>query len=154
MQYKNSRLSIWLPIIIGVSVVAGILLGNLVQRNASNQLPVRVFTQQDKISSILSFIENNYVDEINRDSLNEKLIPEVLKSLDPHSIYIPPRDLEAANETLRGNFDGIGVQFNMVDDTILVIQAMNGGPSEKVGIMAGDRIVSVNDSAVAGVQMP
>ena len=143
-----------MPIIIGVSVVAGILLGNLVQRNASNQLPVRVFTQQDKISSILSFIENNYVDEINRDSLNEKLIPEVLKSLDPHSIYIPPRDLEAVNETLRGNFDGIGVQFNMVDDTILVIQAIKGGPSEKVGIMAGDRIVSVNDSAVAGVKMP
>jgi carboxyl-terminal processing protease len=154
VQYKNSRLSIWLPVIIGLSIVVGILLGNLVQRNATNQMPVRVFTQQDKISSILSFIENNYVDEISRDSLNEKLIPEVLKSLDPHSIYLPPRDLKEANETLRGNFDGIGVQFNMVDDTILVIQAVRGGPSEKVGILAGDRIISVNDSVVAGVGTP
>lgn len=123
-------------------------------QNALNQMPVRVFTQQDKISSILSFIENNYVDQINRDSLNEELIPEVLKNLDPHSIYLPPKDLETANENMRGNFDGIGVQFNMVDDTILVIQAVRGGPSEKAGIIAGDRIVTVNDSVVAGVNMP
>ena len=129
------------------------MLGHLVERNAINQLPLRVLTQQDKISSIISYIEGNYVDEIEGDSLNEKLIPEVLKSLDPHSIYLPPRDLEAANETLRGNFDGIGVQFNMVEDTILVIQAMRGGPSEKAGIQAGDRIVRVDSVTVAGVKM-
>lgn len=117
-------------------------------------MPMRIFSQQDKISSIISFVENNYVDSIGRNTLNEDLIPEILKKLDPHSIYLPPRELAAANETLRGNFDGIGVQFNMNEDTILVIKAIKGGPSEKVGIMAGDRIVSVNDIVVAGVKMP
>lgn len=154
MNYKNSKFSLWLPIIIGFSVVGGILLGNLVERNASNQVPLRVFSQPDKISSILSFVENNYVDSIDRKAIDETLISEILKKLDPHSIYLPPRDLEAANETLRGNFDGIGVQFNMVEDTILVIQAVKGGPSEKVGIQAGDRIIRVNDTQVAGVKMP
>jgi len=118
-----------------------------------NRMAVRVFSPPDKISSILNFVETNYVDSINRKSLNEDLISEILKKLDPHSIYLPPRDLAAANETLRGNFDGIGVQFNMVEDTILIIRAINGGPSEKVGIMAGDRIVSVNDTIVAGIKM-
>ncbi|MCD6346776.1 MAG: S41 family peptidase, partial [Bacteroidales bacterium] len=154
VQFKNSKFSIWLPVIIGLSVVSGILLGNLVRNNASNQMPLRVFTQQDKISSILNFVNANYVDSVNRKEINEDLIPEILKNLDPHSIYLPPRDLAAANETLRGNFDGIGVQFNMVRDTILVIQAVKGGPSEKVGIQGGDRIISVNDSTIAGVNMP
>ena len=119
-----------------------------------NQMPMRVFSQTDKISSILNFVESNYVDSVDRKSLNERLVSEILKQLDPHSIYLPPRDLEVANETLRGNFDGIGVQFNMVEDSILVIKAINGGPSEKVGIQAGDRIVAVNDTVVAGVKMP
>lgn len=112
------------------------------------------FSHPDKISSILNYIEKNYVDSVSQADFNEILIPEILKSLDPHSIYIPPRDLAGVNETLRGNFDGIGVQFNMQHDTILVIQAIRGGPSEKAGILAGDRIVSVNDSIVAGVKMP
>ena len=111
MKNKNSLAAIWLPLIVGLSIAVGLMLGHLVERNAINQLPIRVLTQQDKISSIISYIESNYVDEIQGDSLNEKLIPEVLKNLDPHSIYLPPRDLAAANETLRGNFDGIGVQF-------------------------------------------
>ncbi|MEA1878566.1 MAG: S41 family peptidase [Bacteroidota bacterium] len=154
MNYRNSKFSIWLPVIISLSVVGGILLGNLAQRNAMNQRPLRVFSPPDKISSILNFVETNYVDSVDRKSLNESLVSEILKQLDPHSIYLPPRDLAVANETLRGNFDGIGVQFNMVEDTILVIRAINGGPSEKVGIMAGDRIVAVNDTIVAGVKMP
>ncbi|MBT4409697.1 MAG: S41 family peptidase [Bacteroidetes bacterium] len=154
MNINNSKFSIWLPVIIGLSVVGGILLGNLVQKNAASQMPMRVFSHQDKISTIMNFVENNYVDSINRTNISEGLISEILKDLDPHSIYLPPRDLATANETLRGNFDGIGVQFNMNKDTILVIQAIKGGPSEKVGIIAGDRIISVNDSVVAGVRMP
>lgn len=117
-------------------------------------MPMSNFTHPDKISSIISYIENNYVDSVSKADFDELLIPEILKTLDPHSIYIPPRDLAAVNETLRGNFDGIGVQFNMQNDTILVIQAVRGGPSEKAGILAGDRIISVNDSTVAGVNMP
>ena len=129
-------------------------MGYAIQFNARQMTPMGNFSHPDKISSILNHIEHNYVDSVDINKFYDLLIPDIIKNLDPHSIYIPPRDLAGINETLRGNFDGIGVQFNMQNDTILVIQAVRGGPSEKVGILAGDRIVSVNDSIVAGVKMP
>jgi carboxyl-terminal processing protease len=129
-------------------------MGNFFKNNSGSQLPVKVFTRQDKLSSILDFINNNYVDSVNMDSITETIIPALLEKLDPHSIYIPPRELKEVNENLRGNFDGVGVQFNMQNDTILVIQTVKGGPSEKAGILAGDRIISVDNIPVAGVKMP
>jgi carboxyl-terminal processing protease len=154
MSGKNSRIAIWLPVLLASFLVGGMFIGNLFKNNSGNQLPVKVFARQDKLSSILDFIENNYVDSVKMDSINESVIPVLLENLDPHSIYIPPRDLKEVNESLRGNFDGIGVQFNMQNDTILVIQTVKGGPSEKAGVLAGDRIISVDGIAVAGVKMP
>ncbi len=153
MNSERNRIRILLPLIIAVGIAGGILLGYMIQYNARQSLPIGSFSHPDKISSILGYIEKNYVDSVNRVDFNEILIPEILKNLDPHSIYIPPREMIGVNETLRGNFDGIGVQFNMQNDTILVIQAIRGGPSETAGILAGDRIVSVNDSIIAGVGM-
>lgn len=98
-------------------------------------------------------INNLYVDSVDEKKLVEDAIRGMLKELDPHSSYADPEEVKAMNEPLQGGFDGIGVQFNMVDDTLLVIQTVSKGPSEKVGIMAGDRIVSVNDTAIAGVKM-
>ena len=98
-------------------------------------------------------INNFYVDSVDESKLVEDAIKGMLEKLDPHSSYSNPEEVKAMNEPLQGNFDGIGVQFNMVDDTLLVIQPVSKGPSEKVGIMAGDRIVSVNDTAIAGVKM-
>jgi len=98
-------------------------------------------------------VKNLYVDSVDEKKLVEDGIRGMLEKLDPHSTYSNPQEVKAMNEPLQGNFDGIGVQFNMVDDTLLVIQPVSGGPSEKVGIMAGDRIVSVNDTAIAGVKM-
>lgn len=98
-------------------------------------------------------INNLYVDSVNENRLVEDAIRGMLEKLDPHSSYSTPKEVKALNEPLQGLFEGIGVQFNMVDDTLLVIQPVVGGPSEKVGIMAGDRIVSVNDTAIAGVKM-
>ena len=98
-------------------------------------------------------ITNLYVDSVDEQKLVEDAIRGMLEKLDPHSSYADPKEVKALNEPLQGNFDGIGVQFNMVDDTLLVIQPVVKGPSEKVGIMAGDRIVSVNDTAIAGVKM-
>ena len=98
-------------------------------------------------------INNLYVDSVDEQKLVEDAIRGMLEKLDPHSSYADPKEVKALNEPLEGGFDGIGVQFNMVDDTLLVIQPVSKGPSEKVGIMAGDRIVSVNDSAIAGVKM-
>lgn len=154
MENKRNRLSNLLPLIIAVSITAGIMLGYLVKYNAGQGIQMGSLSHPDKISSILGYIEKNYVDSVNKDDFYDDMIQQILGRLDPHSIYIPPRDLAGVNETLRGNFEGIGVQFNMQDDTILVIQAVRGGPSEKVGILPGDRIVSVNDSIVAGVNMP
>ncbi len=98
-------------------------------------------------------INNLYVDSVDEQKLVEDAIRGMLEKLDPHSSYADPKEVKAMNEPLQGNFEGIGVQFNMVDDTLLVIQPVSKGPSEKVGIMAGDRIVSVNDTAIAGVKM-
>ena len=99
-------------------------------------------------------INNLYVDTVNEEKLVEDAIRGMLKELDPHSTYANAKEVKAMNEPLQGNFDGIGVQFNMVEDTLLVIQPTTNGPSEKVGIVAGDRIVMVNDSSIAGVKMP
>ena len=98
-------------------------------------------------------ISNLYVDNVDEGKLVEDAIRGMLEKLDPHSSYSTPKEVKALNEPLTGSFEGIGVQFNMVEDTLLVIQPVTGGPSEKVGIMAGDRIVSVNDTAIAGVKM-
>lgn len=98
-------------------------------------------------------INNLYVDSVDEKKLVEDAIRGMLDKLDPHSSYMTPKEVKDANEPLNGNFEGIGVQFNMIEDTLLVIQPVTNGPSEKVGIIAGDRIVSVNDSAIAGVKM-
>ena len=98
-------------------------------------------------------ISNLYVDSVDEGKLVEDAIRGMLDKLDPHSSYLTPKQVKEANEPLNGNFEGIGVQFNMMDDTLMVIQPVTKGPSEKVGIIAGDRIVSVNDTAIAGVNM-
>ena len=98
-------------------------------------------------------VTNLYVDSVNEDKLVEDGIRGMLEKLDPHSSYLTAKEVKETNESLQGNFEGIGVQFNMVEDTLLVIQTVSNGPSERVGILAGDRIVSVNDTAIAGVKM-
>ena len=98
-------------------------------------------------------ISNLYVDSVDENKLAEDAIRGMLSKLDPHSSYATPKEVKELNEPLNGNFEGIGVQFNMIEDTLLVIQPVTNGPSEKVGIIAGDRIVSVNDTAIAGVKM-
>ncbi len=102
----------------------------------------------DKLNNIVRIIDNNYVDDINVDSLLEISIPDLLAKLDPHSEYIPASSLQSVNDELEGSFSGIGVSFNMLNDTITVVEVIPGGPSEKVGILAGDRIITINDSAV------
>lgn len=115
--------------------------------NFSGDSPIR------KLQIAEMAITNLYVDSVDEQKLVEDAIRGMLDKLDPHSAYSTPEEVKAMNEPLQGNFEGIGVQFNMVDDTLLVIQPVSKGPSEKVGIMAGDRIVTVNDTAIAGVKM-
>ncbi|GHV57522.1 peptidase S41 [Bacteroidia bacterium] len=106
-----------------------------------------------KLSMTLSAIENYYVDTINKNKMADEAIVFMLQKLDPHSGYLTPEEVKEMNEPLQGNFDGIGIQFNMLTDTLYVVQVIPGGPSEKVGLMAGDRILRVNDTLIAGVGM-
>lgn len=106
-----------------------------------------------KLNMAEFYINNLYVDKVNENKLVEEAIVKMLSTLDPHSTYANPEEVKKLNEPLQGNFEGIGVQFNMSEDTLLVIQPVSGGPSEKIGILAGDRIIAVNDTAIAGVKM-
>ena len=104
-----------------------------------------------KFGRLLQLIEGNYVDTTNIDDLTEKAIVEVLKGLDPHSVYISKEEVEKMNEPLKGSFEGIGISFNIFKDTLLVVSTIPGGPSEKVGLQAGDRIMHVDEKAIAGI---
>lgn len=150
MKYNNPRRVALLPLLLSVAVIAGIIIGHYLPGEKTDGQHSNIRTRNDKISSILNVIESRYVDSVNRNEMVESTIPAILKKLDPHSIYIPAKDLRRANEPLQGNFEGIGISFNMLTDTILVISTIPGGPSEKTGLLAGDKILYVNDSLVAG----
>lgn len=110
--------------------------------------------QLKKLIISTAAINSHYVDSVNTEKLVEDAIRGMLENLDPHSSYSTPEQTKRLNEPLQGSFDGIGIQFNILDDTLMVIQTITGGPSEKAGVMPGDRIISVNDTAIAGVKMP
>ena len=149
MEYKNKTFIIILPIILAGVLITGILIGNKLSVYNNNI----TYSKTNKLNSVIDYISDNYVDSISRDKIIEKVIPELLRELDPHSIYIPAQNMESVNEPLVGNFDGIGIQFNIQKDTVIVINTISGGPSEKVGIKAGDRIVNVNDTIIAGIKI-
>ncbi len=144
---------ILLPLIIAMSVAIGLLAGNMLKQNTRTRFAGMNFNRPNKISTILSLIDKDYVDSVNTNQIVEKTIPELLKNLDPHTTYIPAKDMQEVQEELQGNFSGIGVQFSIQEDTVRVVEVISGGPSSKVGILPGDRIVSVNDSVIAGVKV-
>lgn len=109
--------------------------------------------EKEKLFTLIDYIQNYYVDDVNQHKLVEKAVESILKDLDPHSVYISKEEVEKMNEPLKGNFEGVGIQFNILDDTILVVATISGGPSEKVGLMAGDKIVKIDKEVVAGVKI-
>jgi carboxyl-terminal processing protease len=174
MRNRRDRLIVFLPLIISLVLITGILLGNwitgirfrsmaaeeignhrfMIRPGNSSGAPFSLTPKGNKVSSALQYILNEYVDTVSMTNLNESVMPALLENLDPHSIYIPASDFQRFSEPLVGNFSGIGVSFNMTDDTVAIINTIPNGPSEMVGIMAGDRIIMVDDSLVAGVNMP
>ena len=137
---------IFLPLIIGISISIGFILANVLGTNPS----FKTNKAEDKLSNLIDLIETEYADSISRNALIESIIPIVLEKLDPHSSYIVPEEYNDVHDPMMGSFEGIGVQFNIQNDTIVVVQVIPGGPSELVKIQAGDRIVKINDSIVAG----
>ena len=148
MSKKNSFR--FTPIIIAISVVVGIFIGTFYTKHyAGNRLGI-ISGSSNKLNDLLRIVDDQYVDTINMRDLVENAMPQVLSELDPHSTYIPAKDLESVNSELEGSFSGVGIQFTIQDDTIHISSVISGGPSEKVGLMAGDRIVTVDDSLFVG----
>ncbi|MCH1581761.1 MAG: hypothetical protein L7S63_01445, partial [Flavobacteriales bacterium] len=135
----NSALAPWM---VGCLLIASI---------APLSAQKNVQDQGEKFNTLLYYMNRMYVDSVDLDGLVETAIRGMLEELDPHSVYIPAEDLQQADEPLNGNFEGIGVRFNIMKDTIMVVSTIAGGPSERLGILSGDRIVEVDGEVVAGV---
>lgn len=138
------------PVIIAISVVAGILIGTFYAKHyGGNKLGI-INGSSNKLNALLHVIDDQYVDTVDMSQLVESAMPQILAELDPHSTYIPAQKLEEVNSELEGSFSGVGIQFTIQEDTIHVNSVVSGGPAEKVGLMAGDRIVTVDDSIFVG----
>lgn len=163
-QLPEKKFSWILPLMFAIVLAFGVFLGTIISPVTNTQQ--KIYTKKaepSRIENILGYINNRYVDSINTDSIVTSLVydylnkPETLndlfKQLDPHSSYIPKEELQGFTEDLVGNFDGIGIEFNILEDTIYIVSALSGGPSEKAGILSGDKIIRINDSTVAGVNI-
>ncbi len=138
-----------MPLIVAGSLVGGIYLGRILPSGTATSTP-----SQHKIAEMMDIISTLYVDEVDTDSLLEESMSDIMAKLDPHSVYIPASDLQAVNEELEGSFSGIGVSFTIMADTITVNEVISGGPAERVGLMPGDRIVTIDDSVAIGDAWP
>lgn len=147
---SKSNSSRYLPIIIVASIVVGIVIGTFYTNHFSGNRLNIINSSSNKINDLLRIVDDQYVDSVDVIKLVEEAMPQILSELDPHSTYIPAKDLEDTNAELKGSFSGIGVQFTIQSDTVHINSVIKGGPSEKVGLMAGDRIISVDDSAYVG----
>lgn len=151
---KNNRLTIWLPAVATAILALGVWMGYTISsarpRPSSQQSLHTTTTSTSKLDYTLSLVGRHYLDPVDTDTIVERLMHEIFVGLDPHSVYIPLEDLQAVNEPLEGEFDGIGVVFNMATDTVVVLNTVAGGPSYKAGVLPGDRIVTVDGDTIAG----
>lgn len=155
-QQRPSGFQVRLPLILAATLAAGMFIGQRLPRfdsnisflNGSQAGPVA-----GTLDEILRYVEARYVDTVRADQLKNGAILHLLEQLDPHSVYITPEELEAVEDDMSGGFEGVGIEFLMVDDTIQVVTPLSGGPSESAGILPGDKIVTINDTVVAGVKI-
>ncbi|MFY0593829.1 S41 family peptidase [Roseivirga sp.] len=147
-EHKNSSYHIRLPILLTIAIIIGIVIGS---EFAEPKQDKKYLSSIQKFRELLEYIENDYVDSVDTESLIEESIENMLDKLDPHTVYIPPKDRELSASQLRATYDGIGVEFNLLRDTLYVVNPLPGGPSEKAGIIAGDKIVSVDGENIAGI---
>lgn len=149
---KNRRIQVWLPLFFALTMIVGMWIGFALSRGMGNNGP-GLFSRPGSstaLQEILDLVRNRYVDTVNVPSVTDSAIESVLDQLDPHSAYIPARDLAEVNEDLEGGFQGIGIEFSLLDDTLNVVSVVAGGPSEKAGLTVGDQLLKVGDSAIAG----
>ncbi len=146
----NKKLQVWLPLLFSVVMVAGMFLGYKLADRQGNSKGFFSSNARSPLQEAIDLIRLRYVDSVNVDSLEGKAIQEMMNALDPHSVYLPPVDLQVADEELAGNFEGIGVEFNIFNDTVNLVYIIPGGPSEKAGLQIGDKIIKAGDSLLTG----
>lgn len=145
------RFNIWTPLTFSVILILGILIGFQLNKYLAKKRPItNVIDRNDRLEEIIDIIGAKYVDSVSADSLYEDAISGILKHLDPHTVYIPARDMASVTEDLEGNFKGIGVEFYILRDTLMITSILTNGPSFDAGVKTGDKIIKVNDSLVAG----
>ncbi|MBS1486166.1 MAG: S41 family peptidase [Bacteroidetes bacterium] len=149
-ENKNSTYQISLPLILCIGVAAGLLIGANIH---SRKVITSDSAEIEKLREVMSLVQHEYVDKGKTDAVVEDAITHILSKLDPHSAYIPAKDKIAANEDLKGNFEGIGIEFSIFHDTLVVVAALSGGPSEAVGLRPGDKIIKVDDKVIANTQL-
>lgn len=155
----SKPLNIWLPLLLSLIMVIGMVIGARLSRSMDNNHHARTEMvvhkgQPSTLEEIMRYIDARYVDEVNGEDISKELIDQLLGRLDPHSNYLSPESLQRINEDLDGNFNGIGIEFMVLEDTINVITPILGGPSDQAGVMAGDKIIKVADTLVAGASYP
>jgi carboxyl-terminal processing protease len=141
---NNSR--VWVPIFMALCIVIGMVIGTMLSLRSGNNDGKYL----NKVNALLSLIDEKYVDTVDQAKIVEDVIPQILGELDPHSVYLPAKDVVAANEEIEGSFSGVGIQFNIQDDTARVVSVVANGPSEKAGVQAGDKIVRINGKSFIG----
>jgi len=149
---SKKKPQVWLPLLFSIILIAGMMIGY----NMRDAMPGKRFFSIDKsrpLQEMIDLVKAKYVDDVNVKGLSDTAIAAILGKLDPHSVYISAGDLQDYNEDIAGNFFGIGVEFDMIDDTINIIYAIPGGPAAKAGIQTGDKFIAVNDSTVAGIKI-
>jgi carboxyl-terminal processing protease len=153
---NRSRFTLYFPIILAVVLILGIWLGSKLSFVRNDKMENMLFTKPahtDKVTDLINYVQQDYVDSVSREDLNDHAIEGILDKLDPHSSYIPAEDFTEVEDELNSNFEGIGIQFRIEKDTIMVIQTIPGGPSEKAGLRAGDRIVNIDDTLFVGKEI-
>ncbi|HEX7904537.1 MAG TPA: S41 family peptidase [Chitinophagaceae bacterium] len=144
----NKKLQVWLPLIFALVMIAGMYFGYQLHDQTGNKKGFFSAGKQGTLQEALDLIKMRYVDSVSIDSLEGTAIEQMMNELDPHSVYFPPVELKEANEDLAGNFEGIGVEFNIFNDTVNVVYVIANGPSDKAGLEIGDKIIKVNDSSL------
>jgi len=149
----NKKLQVWLPLIFSIVLIGGMYFGFKLRENTPSGTGFFKADKKTSLQQILDLVRQRYVDPVNIDSLQGSAIDEMMGHLDPHSIYIPPSNLQEVNEDLAGNFEGIGVEFNIFSDTVHIVHVIADGPSDKAGLQVGDKIIKVNNENVAGASI-
>jgi len=144
------KLQVWLPLLFSLVLIIGMAIGSRLRQNIPFSRGIFEKANSSSVQEVIDLVNQRYVDKVNTDTLTDEAIQAMLTHLDPHSIYIPATYLDEVNQDLQGNFEGIGVEFYIIDDTVNVTNVLAGGPSDKAGLQVGDQFLKVGDSSVAG----